>query len=190
MPSTGLEPVEITAGRLYLRPWEPHDVQAVYAALQDLDVRQWSPGAASITDLEGARAWIEQRNREWEWGVRAAFAVLDATSGAVLGSVAIRDIDPLLGFGTIGYWVLPEARGHGVATQALDTISRWAFASLGLHRLELRHAIENRPSCRVAEKAGYRLEGLLRESFRRDVDEPFHNEHLHAQLATDPGPHA
>lgn len=185
MTSTGLEPVEITAGRLHLRPWEPHDAAAVHAGLHDPEVQQWSPGAAFVTDLDGARAWIEQRNREWEWGVRAAFAVLDATSGAVLGSVAIRDIDPLLGVGAVGYWILPEARGHGVATQALDTVSRWAFASLDLHRLELRHALGNRPSCRVAEKIGFQLEGLLRESFRRDVDESFHDEHLHARLATD-----
>jgi RimJ/RimL family protein N-acetyltransferase len=52
-----------------------------------------------------------------------------------------------------------------------------------MHRVELGHAVANTASCRVAEKAGFRLEGTLREANR--IAEGFADEHLHARLATD-----
>ncbi len=62
-------------------------------------------------------------------------------------------------------------------------VSRWAFDALDLHRIELCHSISNPASCRVAEKAGYRMEGLLRGSFR--YADGWHDEHLHSRVADD-----
>ena len=62
-------------------------------------------------------------------------------------------------------------------------MSAWAFDSLGLFRVQLVHAVGNAASCRVVDKAGYRLEGTLRLS---DVVEGTrHDQHLHARLTTD-----
>ncbi len=61
-----------------------------------------------------------------------------------------------------GYWVKREARGRGVATRALRLLSRWAVAELGAARLQLVTEPENDASQRVAEKAGFRREALLR----------------------------
>jgi RimJ/RimL family protein N-acetyltransferase len=55
---------------------------------------------------------------------------------------------------------------------------------LRLHRIELCHAVANPASCRVADRAGYRAEGTLRESYRYG-DGRRYDEHLHARLATD-----
>jgi RimJ/RimL family protein N-acetyltransferase len=68
-----------------------------------------------------------------------------------------------------------EARGRGVATRALELMARWVFAAdEELGGLELRADVENRSSQRVAEKAGFVREGVLRSSLalkgeRRDV---------------------
>lgn len=82
---------------------------------------------------------------------------------------------------------LPEARGHRVATRALVLAARWAFTDLGLHRLELGHALGHHASCRIAERCGFPREGTLRgamfETGRRDA---FRDVHLHARLTTDP----
>jgi RimJ/RimL family protein N-acetyltransferase len=64
----------------------------------------------------------------------------------------------------------------------VQTATRYAFERLTLHRVYLFHAVGNVASCRVADGAGYRLEGELRRSFRY-ADGEYHDEHLHAILA-------
>ena len=61
-----------------------------------------------------------------------------------------------------GYWLRREARGQGAATTAVRLVSGWAFTKLGIRRLNLLTAPENAASQRVAERAGFTREGLLR----------------------------
>jgi RimJ/RimL family protein N-acetyltransferase len=61
-------------------------------------------------------------------------------------------------------------------------VSRWAFA-FGLHRIEVHHSTRNPASCRVAERAGYPLEGTKRSQALHT--DGWHDMHLHARLATD-----
>jgi RimJ/RimL family protein N-acetyltransferase len=62
----------------------------------------------------------------------------------------------------VGYWLRPEGRGRGAATEALRLVSRWAFEALGIERLNLITDPENTASQRVAERAGFVREGVLR----------------------------
>jgi RimJ/RimL family protein N-acetyltransferase len=62
----------------------------------------------------------------------------------------------------IAYVVDPAERGRGIATGAVELLSEWAFAELGLERLQLTIHPDNHASRRVAEKAGYQFEGVLR----------------------------
>jgi RimJ/RimL family protein N-acetyltransferase len=88
------------------------------------------------------------------------------------------------GVAEVGCLVAPWARGRGYATAALRTISAWAFAELGLDRLVWRAHLGNEASRRVAEKAGFTVEGIERAGCeqrgeRRDA-------WVAARLATDP----
>jgi RimJ/RimL family protein N-acetyltransferase len=72
----------------------------------------------------------------------------------------------------VGYWVHPDARGRGVATAALRVAVRHALlpaeeGGLGLRAVRLQAAADNPASRRVAEKAGLRAGGRLREVERR-----------------------
>jgi RimJ/RimL family protein N-acetyltransferase len=180
-----IEPLEITAGRLHLRPWQDADAPEVLRALREPLIAAWQ-SSSGVEDLAGARGWVTHRG-DWSDGTHASFAVVDATTGALLGSVSLHRINDVQRDAGIGYWTLPEARGRGVAPQAVDVVSRWAFAGLGLERIELCHAAGNPASCRVAEKAGYLYEGTLRQGYRYG-DGSRHDEHLHARLAEDPPP--
>ena len=62
----------------------------------------------------------------------------------------------------LGYMLAPGARGRGIATQALGQLSAWAFGTLGARRLQLLISVENQASSRVAKRAGFVLEGVLR----------------------------
>ncbi|MEV4756551.1 GNAT family protein [Micromonospora sp. NPDC049559] len=175
-----MEPVEISVPGLHLRPWRYADARDVLRALREPLTAQWNP-APGTGDLAGARAWVERRG-DWSGGDHASFAVTDPASGALLGSVSLHRIHD--GAASIGYWTVLHARGRGVASRAVSTVTGWAFQRLGLHRIELCHAVPNLASCRVAERSGYALEGTLRESYRYG-DGRRYDEHLHARLATD-----
>jgi RimJ/RimL family protein N-acetyltransferase len=153
--------------------------------LQDPDVVLWNPGPGRIDHGE-ALAWC-RRGADWSGGGHATFSVLDATSGRLLGNVSLHKIDHEQADAEIGYRVAPWARGQGVASHAVAALTRWAFGALDLMRIELCHAVVNPASCRVAEKAGYLLEGTLRQSYIYG-DGRRYDEHLHARLVSDPDP--
>ena len=177
-----IAPVELTAGPLLLRPWRRDDVDAALLAMLDPDTRLWNAGW--VRTREDALVWLDRR-QEWG-GDHASWAVVDG-GDTVLGSVSVHSIDAVQNDAEIGYWTTPAARGRGVAPVAVDTACRWAFATLPVDRIELCHAVENTASGRVAEKAGFTLEGRLRRSYRYG-DGVKHDELLWARLADDPAP--
>ena len=120
-----------------------------------------------------AEAWVGRYVTGWNEGSRAGFAIL-SHEGEFLGMAAIVDLDLAGRQGEIGYMVAEAARGRGVAGRSLELVTRWALGSLGLERVELRISTDNGASVRVAERAGYHREGILRsqhlkEDIRGDV---------------------
>ena len=69
----------------------------------------------------------------------------------------------------LGYIVAPAARGRGVATAALRLLTDWGFSERGLLRLELLISVDNVASIRVAERAGYVKEGVLRSLYVKEA---------------------
>jgi ribosomal-protein-alanine N-acetyltransferase len=59
----------------------------------------------------------------------------------------------------IGYWIDRNFANKGLTTQAVKLVSGFGFSELGLHRIEINVRPENAASCRVAEKAGFVIEG-------------------------------
>ncbi len=175
----------IETGRLLLRPPSADEAADVLEMLRDPDVARWNP-APSVVDLDSAAAWC-RRSADWSDGDHATFSVRSATTGAYLGVVSLHSVDPVQADAEIGYRVTPRARGRGVATEAVAAATAWAFTNLSLVRIELAHAVANTASCTVALRAGYALEGTLRQSFVYG-DGHRYDEHLHARLRTDPPP--
>ena len=64
----------------------------------------------------------------------------------------------------LGYAVVPGARGRGVALEALTQLTTWA-AGIGMQRIFLLISVDNTASKRVAKRAGYRFEGVLRARY-------------------------
>ncbi len=186
MTSAGLEPIEpvvLDAGPLRLRPWRPDDIDAVWSAFQDADIRLWNGGG--VQSREDALVLLGRR-LDWTTGDHGSWAVVDRAD-VVLASVSLHSIDRLQNDAEIGYWTAPAARGRGVAAVAADAVCRWGFAALPIDRIELCHAVENTASGRVAEKAGFTFEGRLRRSYRYG-DGVKHDELLWSRLSDDPPP--
>jgi RimJ/RimL family protein N-acetyltransferase len=139
------------------------------AVLDDADIVRFTRVPAA-PDEQFVRGWIKRYEDGWDQGSRAAFAIHPRDDDALLGWAGLVELDLERHQGEIGYLVAPAARGRGVALRTVTLLTRWGFDELGLDRLELRIDPENVPSVKVAERAGYRLEGVLRNlHFKADV---------------------
>ena len=161
-----MEPVEINAGRLHLRPWAPYDAEAVFVACSDLQTQRWTTVPVPYTRRH-AQSYVDGATAGWTAETALTWAVRDSTTGDVLASIALTraegpegghgDSDAAEGRWSVGYWAVPVARGHGVVTEAVQAVCRWAFGPLGAQRISWTAEVGNWPSRRVAERAGFAI---------------------------------
>ena len=172
----------LTGTRVLLRPWDPADADAVFAACQDVEIQRWTtvPSPYSLADAVGYVTTVA--SEAWEHG-GVLLAVIEAATGQFAGSIGAHHV--IDGVAQVGYWTAPAARGRGLTSDALRTLTRWLLHEGGAARVELVVEPANVGSVRVAEAAGFMREGLLRQQlalrFRRaDVA-------IYSALANDPG---
>lgn len=156
--------VRLETARLLLRPFEAGDVPDVAAACADELTQRWLPLPRPYGEAE-ARTWcVEVAPHLLASGDGIHWAAVELATGRLAGGFGLKRTDWPARVSEIGYWVAPWARGRGVATDAAREIARWLLADQGFERLELRAATGNVASQRVAEKAGYVREGVLRNA--------------------------
>ncbi len=145
-----------------LRRMEADDIGWITVACGDRELSRYVPSIPYPYSEADARAFAEQVARRWAEGKGAAFVIGQAPGGQGLGMIEVRQFAGDPGLAEVGYWLRREARGRGVATTAVRLVAAWAFGELGVGRLNLQTAPENLASQRVAERAGFAREGLLR----------------------------
>ena len=153
----------LTGGEVTLRPPTHRDVPGIVECHSDPETARWF-GVPQPYTVPDAHNHVDRAvPLRWARGVEAVFAIADAAD-AYAGTVdlRIRADDPAVG--EIGFAVSPRSRGRGLASAAVRGICRWGFAELGLSRIEWRAEVGNDASRRVAEKAGFTVEGLLRRA--------------------------
>jgi RimJ/RimL family protein N-acetyltransferase len=139
-------------GVIAVRPWRRADAGAVVECLDgDPEIRRWLDRIPQPYTTADALAFFRSLGE-------TSFAVVDAESGRLLGGIGLHWSEDVA---EIGYWARADARGRGVTTRALVLVAGLALEQ-GAARVQLRADVENAPSRRVAEKAGFTAEGVLR----------------------------
>ena len=151
--------MELRDGDLALRPWTEADVPALVIACNDPEISYWIPLIPSPYTEEDALTFVRGDVRPEEQSLAMTL------EGTVVGAIGLG-VNSMNYRGRIGYWVAASARGRGVCTRALRLLSRGAFDELDLQRLDLATDPDNLASQRVAEKVGFRREGVLRAHLR------------------------
>ena len=144
-----------------LRPWSERDVVDGHRTTRDPLVLHHTHVPARQT-LEDLRSWVCNRERERLAGRELAFAIAGVDDDAFLGCVSLLRFEWEDRRAEVGYYLAPWARGRGVMTRAVHMLSRWALAEVPLARLALIADHDNAPSQAVAERCGFRREGVLR----------------------------
>ena len=162
MPRPSVPLPVLTDGRVVLRAAELRDLPAIEAGIHDPSVIRWiGPPEGSAQDV--------LRQNEQRWALGSPTLSICELDGTCVGKVwvNVREADRSTGF--VGYWLLPVARGRGLATSAVRLISAWAMGELGLTRLRLTTAPENERSQRVAVRSGFRR---LSSAAEESIDGP------------------
>jgi RimJ/RimL family protein N-acetyltransferase len=110
------------------------------------------------------RTWFARYEAGRLEGTREAFAVLDA-GGTMTGLALAVHIDRVAAEIELGYLVDPRQQGRGVGTALLTALTDWAFDDAAAARVTLVIATDNAASLRIAAKAGYRREGVMRSRY-------------------------
>jgi RimJ/RimL family protein N-acetyltransferase len=139
----------LSDGRVLLRAAEPRDVPAIAAGMHDPDVIRWiGPPERSAQEV------LVQNEERWAQG--SPTLSICEPDGTCVGKVWLSVSETDGSTGSIGYWLLPAARGRGFATTAVRLLSSWAVRELGVTKVRLTTAPDNERSHRVAERSGFR----------------------------------
>jgi RimJ/RimL family protein N-acetyltransferase len=142
----------LSDGRVVLRAAEHRDLAAIDAGIHDPDVIRW------IGPPEGSAHDVLVQNEE-RWAHGSPTLSICELDGTCVGKVWLNVPETDRSTGFVGYWLLPIARGRGLATSAVRLLSTWAVRELGVTKVRLTTAPDNERSQRVAERSGFRRMG-------------------------------
>ncbi len=155
----------IETARLSLRPFRADDQDDLLAIFSREDVTRYlywpQLGPDEVREVLGR--WTTQVAIEHE-GEAISLAVCRRDSGALIGEAMLKLLSETDSQGEIGFMFHPDHHGQGFATEATRELLKLGFDDLGLHRIIGRLEARNRPSARVLERLGMRLEAHFREN--------------------------
>lgn len=156
------EVLRLSGDEVTLRDWHEDDASALRTVCGDPDVCRFTSVPWTFTPAAG-RNWVRLQRERRSVGTGLTLAVTRAGERVPVGSVNLSGFSED-GCATLGYWIVPAARGQGLALAATRLLCAWGFTQLGLVRIELAILPENIASRRVAGRLGAEHEGLRRDS--------------------------
>lgn len=148
---------------LTLRQLQADDAEELFA-LTDANrerLREWLPWLDRTRVVAATAGFIDFTLREAAAGTGLHLCIEE--HGEMVGVCGYNRIDANNRYAHIGYWLAETAGGRGVMSRSVAALASYGFAKLDLHRQVIACATENRASAAVAERCGFRFEGVERE---------------------------
>ena len=162
-------PERIETERLLLRRPQPGDGAQLNAAVTDTlaELKPWMPWAQVAPTLQDSELNCRRMHARFALREDLVFFVFERgagdAEGAFVGSSGLHRIDWSVPRFEIGYWRRTGFEGRGLIVEVARALSRLAFDTLAARRVEIRMDANNERSERVAERAGFTFEGVLRQ---------------------------
>ncbi|GIN17828.1 GNAT family N-acetyltransferase [Shouchella clausii] len=172
--------MRITGTTVYLRSVQKNDMSSFFNAVQDKEIR-YMTGTTKTFTMEQLYEHYERMTNDEH---RFDFAICLLNSDEVLGDLSILEIDEAnqkAGFRIALHHQQIFNKGYG--TEAIQLALRFAFEQLKLNRLQLEVFSHNIRGIKAYEKAGFKIEGVLRQSLY--VNNQYSDEIIMAMLRTD-----
>jgi RimJ/RimL family protein N-acetyltransferase len=148
--------------RVYLRAFEPDDYIKIHQWRQDKEISRNFGGLPLFSSSLNEQKWVESKIFDKE---SVSCAICISESDSFIGCIFLNEIDlhnrtghmPVF-MGDKDYW------GKGYATEARILLLKYAFLDRGLNRIWAKVLEDNIGALKMLEKAGYKQEGMLRQS--------------------------
>lgn len=147
-----------------LRGIEENDIERLYTLFSNPQVmRYWSRGP--MTNRQEAIDYANTIIEGFATRNVLNWIIADLESDQMIGTCSLYEINPQHARAGLGYALMPEYWGKGLAHDAASLAISYGFLELGLHRIEADTEPNNLRSNKVLERFGFQREGLLRERF-------------------------
>ena len=143
---------DLTTARLRLRGLTVDEARAIRAGRRVGDDR-YAEGYPLLDTGDGLRLFLRHGDERYGFSL-----IVRLEDGVVIGEIGFV-APPRDGTVTIGYAVVPAARRHGYATEAIVALSEWALAQPGVAEVHAQTLPDNEPSVRALLRAGFVEEG-------------------------------
>ena len=155
----------LKAERIWLRPLEDRDMPAYAAGINDTAVGI-PAGYRWPLSPDQARAWLERQQESVKRGDSFLYAVCELGDDRFIGTTWLHELSWMDGSAELAIYMDHDHLGAGWGTEAVLTIVRFGFVSLGLTRIWLTVDADNARAIRSYEKVGFKKEGVMRQSRR------------------------
>ena len=155
---------EAAVSYVRIRPFRSEDTQPLYAAaLESIgQLSRWMTWANPNYSREECSLFVHNSIKAWESQEHYTFAIIDARDHSLLDSIALNHLNRSHRFANVGYWVRTSRTRSGIGSAAVAALRAYSDSFLGLRRLEFLIPTTNIPSHCVAQRAGAKFEGILR----------------------------
>ena len=159
-------PESFETERLLIRSPLPGDGREMHAAVRESmkDLTPWMRWPKEHKTVDDSEASARRARVAFLGRSELRLHLYLKGTETLVGSSGLQGIDWEVPKFEIGYWCRTGFTGRGYITEAVLSITAFAFEALGAKRVEIRCDSRNLPSVRVAERAGFRLEGELRNN--------------------------
>jgi RimJ/RimL family protein N-acetyltransferase len=157
-------PESFETARLTIRSPLPGDGPEMHAAVNESldELTLWMPWPKNHKTAEDSEENVRRSRVRFVEREDLMLLLFLKGTGTLIGSSGLHRMDWEVPKFEIGYWCRTRFAGQGYVTEAVQGITDFAFDKLEARRVEIQCDTLNKASARVAEKAGYRLEGTLR----------------------------
>lgn len=148
---------------LLLRTLQPVDAQELFSVVQASreHLRKWLPWVDMTTNAEHSMQFIHQsivnQNNQ------SAMVLAVTYKQQIIGTIGMHDWDHGLNKAQLGYWIAKDFEGKGIMNNCLKGFISFLFGKVGLNKIEIQFIVSNKRSAAVAEKLGFKIEGIIRQ---------------------------
>ena len=178
-------PDELATARLHMRCPRAGDGEVVHASVLEsvAALRRFPaslPWAIAEPTVDASETYCREAHARFVRREALSYLVFLRQSREHVGNVAIHDVDWSVPKGELGYWCRSRLAGQGLMSEAVLALTELGM-SLGLRRIQALTDDENAASCRLLERVGYSLEGVLRHERSAPAGEP-RNTRVYARI--------
>jgi ribosomal-protein-serine acetyltransferase len=150
---------------LLLRSFQPDDAPALFKAVDEsrTHLRPWLRWVDATTKQEHILQFIQRTQQQLHNQQALELGIVH--NREIIGGIGMHDWDHLLKKAQLGYWIREEYEGKGIMNKCLVRFIDFLFEKPGLNKIEIHFMPSNTRSAKVAERLGFKVEGVIRQSY-------------------------